>query len=264
MWVVAMMLASLSQNHLKHLEICPRKFQLGYLDQLLVPSSPDLRESQAWGTQFHLVMQQRELGISVAPLLAANPELAEAVDKLSEAAPDLFQVEAEHFRQSEHRRTLAFGDFLLTVVYDLLIMAPDYGQIVDWKTYLKPRSKQDWQTRLYLYVLAETTDYSPTQLRMDYWFVRARTPETQELQPSRVTIPYSVRKHRQTQAELERLTRQLAQFMAADEPFPQVNLSAGHCSHCVYGIRCQRSSERYPLEAVTDLPSIDEIAEIPL
>jgi hypothetical protein len=260
------MLISLTQGHLKQLETCPRKFQYGYLDHLPVHINPDLRKTQEWGTRFHQVMQQRELGLSVEPILEADAELAEAVNSMVSAAPDLFAPQNARFRQSEHRRTLAFGDFLLTVIYDLLLLAPETAQIIDWKTYLKPQSKKylerDWQTRLYLYVLAETTDYPPDQLTMSYWFVRAQNPSTEEIKPTQVEIAYSTRKHRQTEKELEKLTTQLAQLMAEDAPFPRVNLATGHCERCPYAVRCQRPSGQYPLNLVESLPTIEEIAEV--
>jgi CRISPR/Cas system-associated exonuclease Cas4 (RecB family) len=262
------MLTSLTQGHLKQLETCPRKFQYGYQDQLTVPINPDVLESQEWGTRFHLLMQQRELGLSVDPLLVADTEMAGAVSRMVAAAPDLFQAQNVGFRQSEHRRTLAFGDFLLTVIYDLLVMTPEKGRIVDWKTHLKPRSKQhlqqDWQTRLYFYVLAETTEYVPEQLVMEYWFVRAQDPTTKDLQPTQVSIAYSARQHQKTHHALQRLTSQLTNLMERDEPFPKVNLSLGHCNQCAYALRCQRPSERYPGELVANLPALEDIAEIPL
>lgn len=262
------MFTSLTQGHLKQLETCPRKFQYGYLDQLPVHINPDLRQTQEWGTRFHQVMQQRELGLSVDPILEADAELAEAVNRMVNAAPELFAPQNTRFRQSEHRRTLAFGNFLLTVVYDLLLLTPEKAQIIDWKTYLKPQSKRhlerDWQTRLYLYVLAETTNYQPEQLTMGYWFVRAQDPTTQEIRPTQVEIAYSTRKHRQTEKDLEQLTTQLTQLFAGDEPFPKVSLAAGRCGNCSYAVRCQRPSEQYPVDLVDNLPAIEEIAEIPL
>jgi hypothetical protein len=262
------MLTNLTQGHLKQLEVCPRKFQYGYLEQLTTPTHPEMRQSQEWGTRFHRVMQQQELGLSVAPLLAADVELAEAVNRMVKAAPELFQVKDEEFRQSEHRRTLAYGNFLLTVVYDLLIMSSEGAQIVDWKTYLKPQGKQsleaDWQTRLYLYVLAETTDFEPQQLAMKYWFVRAQDPTTGESYPTQVTMSYSAAKHHQTGRDLKRLTDHLAHLITTNKPYPKVNLSAGHCCSCPYAIRCQRPSGRYPSEMTAALPAIDEIAEISL
>lgn len=262
------MLINLTQGHLKQLEACPRRFQYGYLDQLVVPANPAMRDSQEWGTRFHLVMQQRELGLSVDPLLAADPELAEAVHQMVEAAPHLFHGKDETFRQSEHRRTLAFNNFLLTVVYDLLVMTPSGARIVDWKTHLKPQGKksleQDWQTRLYLYVLGETSQYDPAQLAMEYWFVRAQDPATQKLRPTQVKLPYSAGKHRKTEDDLRRLTSQLADLITRNEPFPKVNLSTGQCLRCPYAVRCQRPSERYAWQMTDQLPAIDDIAEVPL
>jgi hypothetical protein len=167
----------LTQGHLKQLETCPRRFQYSYLEQVTVPNDPAVLERQQWGTQFHLVMQQRELGLSVAAMLAKDPELEVAVNRLLETAPELFSApRPDDFRRSEHRRQLAFNGYLLTVIYDLLIMTPQQAQIVDWKTYLRPphqaQLEQDWQTRLYLYVLVETTELTPEQVSMSYWFVR--------------------------------------------------------------------------------------------
>ncbi|MEM7773853.1 MAG: PD-(D/E)XK nuclease family protein, partial [Cyanobacteria bacterium P01_A01_bin.37] len=54
----------LSQAHLTLIESCPRKFQYVYLDQVVAPVSPDDQYRREWGTHFHLMMQQRELGIT--------------------------------------------------------------------------------------------------------------------------------------------------------------------------------------------------------
>jgi hypothetical protein len=135
----------ITQGHLKLLETCPRRFQYSYLEHIPVPTAPAVLERQQWGTQFHLVMQQRELGLSVDAILAETPELELAVNRLLAAAPELFQPpQPDEFRQSEHRRQLAFNDYLLTVIYDLLIMTPHQAHIVDWKTY--PASPQTGPT----------------------------------------------------------------------------------------------------------------------
>jgi hypothetical protein len=68
------------------------------------------------------------------------------------------------------------GNYLLTVIYDLILLESDRAVIFDWKTYLKPidadKLAKNWQTRLYLYVLAETSAYPPDSLSMTYWFVQ--------------------------------------------------------------------------------------------
>ncbi|MEO1070452.1 MAG: PD-(D/E)XK nuclease family protein, partial [Cyanobacteria bacterium J06638_6] len=163
---------TLTQGHLRQLEICPRRYQYTYIDHYNAPIDPAMAERQRWGTQFHLVMQQRELGLPVDDLLQADVELETAVGSLQAAASDLFMPQSEGFRQSEHRRVLAFNGYGLTAIYDLLVMDAASGHIVDWKTYQTPSSKaqlaQEWQTRLYLYLLVETSDLTPAQVAMTY------------------------------------------------------------------------------------------------
>ncbi|MEB3291190.1 MAG: PD-(D/E)XK nuclease family protein [Leptolyngbya sp.] len=268
-----MSLVTLTQGHLKLLEICPRRLQYSYLDQLAAPEDPERLERQRWGTRFHLAMQQRELGLSLDPLLAQNPELATAIQSLEEQAPDWFgpdsdPTEPAFLRQSEHRRSLGWGAYELTVVYDLLRLTPHSGQIIDWKTYRqRPRKAQitqDWQTRLYLYVLAETTDLEPSQLSMTYWFVpppSERTPKAAN-RPGSITLTYSPNKHRATARDLHRLTRYLDELLAAKQ-FPQVEAAKGHCLHCPFALRCQRAGISADL-LLAPIPTIDSIDEIPL
>ncbi|MGF1571282.1 MAG: PD-(D/E)XK nuclease family protein [Nodosilinea sp.] len=269
-------LFTLTQGHLKRLELCPRQFQYTYLERLAVTSDPAMLERQRWGTQFHQVMQQRELGLPVAPLLAQDAALEAAVNGLLAAAPELFVAHPDGFRQSEHRRHLAFNGYGLTVIYDLLVMTPAQAQIIDWKTYLNPSSPaqlaQDWQTRLYLYVLVETTDLTPRQVSMDYWFVQPQganpddspSPSARQSSPSHVPITYSAAQHRRTERDLRRLTNTLTALMTTSGDLPQVDEAQGHCQRCPFAVRCQRLSERYGVEPVQALPRIEEIVEVPL
>ena len=104
-----------------------------------------------------------------------------------------------------------FQGYLLTAVYDLLITTSTQAQILDWKTYLQPENKaklaKDWQTRLYLYILVETSLYSPEQISMTYWFVRK---EAQSL-----TFKYDSKQHEQTKQDLTRLLTQLDKYLTA-------------------------------------------------
>jgi hypothetical protein len=267
-----MAVTTLTQGHLKLLELCPRRFQHTYLDQLAVPTDPAMLERQEWGTRFHRVMQQRELGLTVDPLLAQDPELASAVQALLATAPELFEPSKGHptFRQSEHRRSLAFNGYGLTVIYDLLIITPSHGQIVDWKTYRHPPSPaqlaKDWQTRLYLYVLAETTDLAPEQMSMSYWFVQPQPSPSAALPPTpptQISLPYSAAQHRRTDRDLHHLTDQLTALLASDKDFAQV-AKVQPCLRCPFAVRCQRDSDRYPGLETMVIPSVEEIAEVPL
>lgn len=262
------MVTSLTQAHLSLLETCPRKFQHFFIDRLTVTPDPTTQASLRWGSQFHLMMQQRELDLPIDTLPVDDSEMRACMEALVTADPALFERRPDQFRQSEHARSLSFGGYLLTVVYDLLLLEPDQGQIVDWKTYLRPRSphqlERDWQTRLYLYVLAETAPLRPEQIEMVYWFVRQRNPETGEHEPQPVRISYSVDRHRQTEQDLLRLIQRLNQWQASGADFPQVEVEQGSCDRCPFTVRCQRGEATLSDWDLSSLPALAEIEEIPL
>lgn len=254
----------LSQGQLTLLEYCPRRFQYTILESLAVPPSPALLEGQQWGDRFHLLMQQRELGLPIDPVLAQDTDLQVCLKRLQVQAPELFDTTGEVFRQSEHGRSIALNDYWFTVVYDLLRQWRDQAAIVDWKTYLKPRAinqlKLDWQTRLYLYVLVATTDFQPSQVAMIYWFVRAQNPRTQATEPQQVRISYTEADHLQTQQDLESLTTQLTRLLSTSESLPKLPLGHPKCETCPFAVRCQRQSDQSGNRV--DLLGFDAIAEM--
>lgn len=257
---MALPMLSLSQAHLTLLETCPRRFQYIFDQSLAVPPKPERQEAALWGSQFHLLMQQQALGIPIDVMATASGDMTTKVDALRQQAPHLFEAEShEHLRQSEHQRILAFNGYLFTVIYDLIILSADAGLVVDWKTYLKPPRKQDlardWQTRLYLYVLAETSHLSPDQLTMAYWFVRHRDAQGNDLPPSDYQFAYSLQQHDQTRTHLLRLTDRLSALRQGGE-FPQTDY-LDRCSRCPFQIRCQRVDQHlFPI----DLSAIEEIS----
>ncbi|MEB3161612.1 MAG: PD-(D/E)XK nuclease family protein, partial [Prochlorothrix sp.] len=177
------MLSSLSQSHLALLATCPRKFQHIYLDRVTVPKSWHQYQRILWGTQFHQLMQQMELGLPIEGFEATQPELYQGILALRSANPQVFQAPDPargEWRSSEHRRSLAFavpgGDPVgLVVVYDWVRGDPQFAEILDWKTYRQPPQgenlAQSWQTRLYCYVLVQTSHYEPEQIQFTYWFI---------------------------------------------------------------------------------------------
>jgi hypothetical protein len=197
-----------------------------------------------WGSQFHLLMQQRELGLPIEAFLNREQELA--LQSLLSNAPEIANCEAGIWREAEHERTLMLGEYLLTVIYDLLICYPQSAQIFDWKTYLKPEKPellaQNWQTRLYLYLLAATSDYAPEQISLTYWFVRNN--------PQSLTFTYSQSQHEQTRKDLRELLGRLGDYQK--DGFP-------HLANC---------HETCPYYAVlpnlskTTLPTLKEIEEV--
>ena len=273
----------LSQSNLKQLKACPRKFQYLYIDQYAVPVSLEQVERMAEGSQFHLLMQQHSFGLPISALLASDPRLKTWFDSFGQQREKILRLD-EHeqilWQQSEHLRTLEQQGHIITVVYDWVMLGATQGQIIDWKTYPKPRQakrlEQNWQTRLYLYVLAETTNIVPEQLVMTYWFFQSPTAETAKTQPETaapaqpppaqsVRIRYSSEQHATTQDELNALLSNLSQWLTdytkTEVEFPQVDLSQGHCTSCAFARRCDRHKQE--LEGSTPI-SLDQIAEVPI
>lgn len=223
----------LSQNHLTIFENCPRQFQDIYLDNFSLISEPEKEEKQLWGKHFHLLMQQRELGLNLDNVLSENQEIAQYFERLLTVEPDLFVKKKDELRDAEHCRTLAINDYLFTVIYDLLITNTNEAKIIDWKTYPQPTQKnkliKNWQTRLYLYVLSETSNYLPEQISFTYWFVKL--PK----QPEKVTLNYDTKQHKKTAQDihklLTRLDENLEKYVNSQENFthPTGNKNCKYC-----------------------------------
>ncbi|MBE9033179.1 PD-(D/E)XK nuclease family protein [filamentous cyanobacterium LEGE 11480] len=241
----------LSQSNLKLLSACPRKFQHLYLDQYAVPVGLEQVERMAEGSQFHLLMQQHSLGLPINALLEGDPQLKTWFETFQQQRSQILRLEENEqilWQQSEHLRTISHQGHVLTVVYDWVMLGATQGQIIDWKTYPKPlkakRLEQDWQTRLYLYVLAKTTTVVPEQLVMTYWFFQSRPDDNAAAQSIRVR--YSTQQYEQTQAELDTLLTQLSQWLSAyndgQAELPQVDIEKGQCENCAFALRCGRTN----------------------
>lgn len=236
-------LLRLSQGQLNLLERCPRQFQHTYLEQLHSPADPEHEERQTLGSRFHLLMQQREMGLPIDTFLQEDTQLQSWMTAFANAAPEILTPvpSSQTFRESEHYRTLQVQDYLLAVIYDLLIADNQQAQILDWKTYPKPpnqrKLEQNWQTRLYLYVLAETSDYLPENISMTYWFVQS------EGKPQSIKFSYNTLKHQQTAKRLNQLLSQLTHWLQCyyqGKPFPQEPEGSKACDYCQYTRRCDR------------------------
>ncbi|WP_404784618.1 PD-(D/E)XK nuclease family protein [Altericista sp. CCNU0014] len=265
----------LSQAHLQVLETCPRKFQYLFLDSLMLPQPSLVSENQVLGRQFHQLMQQRELGLDIQPLLDDNPKLREWFQFFQDAPPPLLTGQ---WRQSEYQCTLELEGFTLIAVYDLLIRDTSTAQIVDWKTYPRPPRvqllQQHWQTRLYLFIAAEALGYPPDRVSMLYWFAELPERSASRSRENWLSISYSETLHRQTR---ETLTKQLTNlrgwvkdFIEHRQDFPQVPLADPKCGSnaqpCSFASACQRYPDRPDRSntALADLTDLAAIAELPL
>jgi hypothetical protein len=242
----------LSQGQLKLLATCPRKFQHIYLDQVALPAALDQLAKMKAGSQFHQLMQQHSLGLSVTPLLAGDVQLKVWFEAFQQQADQILRLDDHEqilWQQSEFLSTLQFQQHVLTVVYDWVMVGATQAQVLDWKTYPKPRRVEwlqaDWQTRLYLYVLAATNPkLLPDRLSMTYWFFQTPPEETQEKgEVQRLRIRYSSDAHEQTRRDLQMMMMQLSQWMTDYDQgvsLPQVAIEQGICGDCPFGPRCGR------------------------
>jgi hypothetical protein len=268
----------LSQGQLNLLEACPRKFQHIYLEQLGSPATPEQQAHQAWGSRFHLLMQQRELGLPIDSLMAEDRQMQRCVSSLLAAVPEIVAPVADDssWRQSEHRRTCSVQGYPITVIYDLLMLEADQARILDWKTYPRPPQQRwlarNWQTRLYPFVLAETSQYLPEQISLTYWFVQdqaeAQFDSSQSLLPQSLTFAYNATLHEQTRQELTQLLKQLTHWLEQyqqGEPFPQVSEAVERCEDCQFSGRCDRHPTESENALTTDwFTNIDQIDEVVL
>jgi hypothetical protein len=267
-------LLRLSQAQLNLLETCPRKFQNTYLEQLRPPTKPEYEEKQLLGSRFHLLMQQREMGLKIRSFLETDSQLESWMRAFAITAPDILTPanDSEIFRESEHLRTLQVENYLLSAIYDLLIADKEKAEILDWKTYRRSPNKRklqnDWQTRLYLYVLAESSDYPPENISMTYWFVQS------ESKPHSIKFSYSSLQHQQTEKKLNRHLNNLTKWLQGyqqGEQFPQIPEGSKTCNYCQYASRCERITVNSEEKSSQDLLRVDSnlvnlanIQEVPL
>lgn len=254
----------LSQSHLNLLENCPPKFKQLYISQDNLVPNPENEERQTWGSQFHLLMQQRELGLPLDSILNTEKELAASLDALIKEVPELSKSPAQAQRAAEHYRTLGVNDYLLSVIYDLVITQEDKAQILDWKTYLQPKNKtllaRNWQTRLYLYVLAETSEYTPEQISMTYWFVKL--PK----KPQSHTFQYNEKLHQQTKQDLTVLLKSLDNWLleTGQTSFPHHPQCESKCPY-FQDFRNEDLAFDHNSDSLDELAKeIEQIVEIPI
>jgi CRISPR/Cas system-associated exonuclease Cas4 (RecB family) len=245
---------TISQSHLRVWETCPKQFQYSYLDRLSVPQPIDFLSNDPsndlnaleLGSQFHLLLQQQSLGLDVQPIIKDKPKLQSWFNAFQDYAASL--PKGDYL--TEHRRTLAMGlDFQLTVIFDLLVLQPGRAQIFDWKTHQKPpsakRLSQDWQTRLYLYVLTKTSDYLPEQLSIAYWFANVG---------QQISIKYDLTQHLQTERDLRQHLEDISESMSKSSDMPKLSEGSASCDRCQFRYICWQPVQKL---AAIDYPEIE-------
>ena len=127
------------------------------------------------------------------------------------------------------------------VVYDYLVLKPESALILDWKTYRQPNPSSAiaklWQSKLYPYVLHQTSQYDANQIELRYWFFHNDTAQ-------KLSLPYTDTEYRETDRQLTYLLTQLNHWLTdyTDHatPFPQTS-DLKTCNSCTYAVRCNRT-----------------------
>lgn len=162
------------------------------------------------------------MGLPVEPLLEAYPQMHRWISSIKAAVPSIFSDETDIFKECDYPRTLICKGHLISVVYNLLIAYDNQAQIIEWTTATLPDSllqlENDWKTRLYLYVLAETSDYQPEQISLIYWFLQP------DREPVSFRFEYDESLHQMTHscltALLNKLNEWLSVYQQFGKPFP--------------------------------------------
>jgi hypothetical protein len=241
----------LDQTALATFEVCPRRFQLRYLEHLPWPASPlDHQQSLAVerGRRFHRLLERHFLGLPVD---------AEAFD--DDVVRDWWlrfvhsnlRIPAGK-RWPEHRLTIPSGHNFLNGRFDLLVLGEEDGKpfahIFDWKT-SRPQSAADlkstWQTRLYLALVAESgralfpegQPLAPDRISLTYWYPR-------EADQPRV-LTYSKTEHQKNWSIIQELVATIEEQGAGTETLDlneiwPLTADWSHCRSCMYQVYCGR------------------------
>lgn len=249
----------LSRARLENFLACQRRFQLRYLRRLPWPPLPlDERseETLVRGQQFHQLLERHFLGLPVEMSLIEDEQVRHWWAQFQRSGLRL----PEGRPLPELRLTIPVGDHLLHGRFDLLVVGKENSQptahLFDWKTgKARPLAdlRRDWQTRLYLAMLAQGgpaliadgQPISPENITLTYWY--ASEPGALRI------IQYDANWHAQNWAEITALVAQL-DAARAENAWPLTS-DWELCRACGYQAYCGRQ------QAGSAAPEADEDAE---
>lgn len=241
----------LSRQRLETFLICRRRFQLRYLRRLPWPDAP-LDEGTATavsrGEQFHQLVQRHFLGLPVSEAAIEDTQLRRWW-RLFAGQPPLLPPGQRHVERSLTVPVQLNGapPALLSARFDLLVTGKNENgpsaHVFDWKTGRLRSAAEltaDWQTRLYLALLAaggaalwgngRSVQLAPENVTITYWSVQQ--PDAPH------TIRYDAAAHAANWAEI---TAVIAAIHAEAErdAWPLTD-DWSHCRVCAYQAYCGR------------------------
>ncbi len=238
---------------------CRRRFQLRYLAEAAWPAAPLAVADEArlgLGQQFHQLVQRHFLGLKIEPATIDDRTLRGWWLTFERFLPQL-----PHGRAlPELTLTIPIGQHLLHGRFDLLIIGETDGRafahLYDWKTGRQPDEttlRHDWQTRLYLAMLAEggqalwgegQTPLLPEQISLTYWYVTAPTKPH--------TFVYSPAWHKQNWTEIRAIVAQIEAQPNTGGVWPLTEDRA-QCRVCAYQALCGRQEVDTPALSATEV-----------
>ena len=228
---------TLSRYRLETFLACRRRFQLRYLQRMSWPAAPlDERTelTRQRGEMFHRLMERHFLNLPAGPETAVDVEIRRWRSLFLNSGLEIPEGEAH----PERSLTIPVGKHFLNGRFDLLVLHNNAAHIFDWKTG-HPRKeadlRQDWQTRLYLAMLAESgqalgQQLDPDQIAITYWYVNDPAAPR--------TIQYNRAWHAQNWTAIQAVVAQIDTAVAQDAwPLTEDWIQ---CRRCAYQTYCDR------------------------
>lgn len=235
---------TLSGSNLLTFLTCRRRFQLRVLEHLAWPDlTLDIKQQAAvyQGQYFHRILERHFLGLPVIESEIPNKQLLNWWQQFEQHGPTI----PEGRRLPEIRLTVPVGSHYLVGRFDLVVIETHAGgpraHIFDWKT-SRPRSiselQSDWQTRLYLAMMAESGQaliengrlLEADQITLTYWYTN-----DPDLPPQ---ITYSQKQHEQNWNEICAIVDDIEDCLQQSQWPLTANWS--HCRKCAYQAYCGR------------------------
>lgn len=252
----------LNQASLQAYLECPRRYELGFLNEAQWPaahSSPlsKFETLTELGNRFHQLCQQFFLGLD--PNLIASTISDTDVLDLWDAFLPYGKTLLPHQTISEQILRIPFQDHYLVAKFDLIVrLSADDYLIIDWKTSSKkpPRTilANRAQSFLYPFVFQQggrdlffADSISPSQIRLQYWYPLAEIPEE--------IFPYSDEIHQEVSQKISELIKQIENNLS-DGKFALTD-DQEKCVQCQFRSFCERGQLAHPVPAGADLESED-------
>lgn len=253
----------LNQASLQAYIECPRRYELGFLNEAQWPAAPSSPLSKyetltELGNRFHQLCQQFFLGLD--PNLIASTISDPDVLELWEAFLPYGITLLPYPTISEQILRIPFQGHYLIAKFDLIVRLSEVDfLIIDWKTSTKKPSRTILANRaqsfLYPFVFQEggrdlfSVDSIPSsQIRLQYWYPLAEIPEE--------IFPYSHTMHQDVSQRISDLIKQIEHSLSVDGKFALTD-DLEQCVHCQYRSYCERGYLANPVPAGADLESED-------